>query len=82
LFWAIGTRCDPETALSVLKGMQGHRLDPRLDPRKKEQGDLTCSCAVINACKPFHWIDEFPKANVASPELRRAVREKWKGLFG
>src|SRR5256885_12408343 len=32
----------------------------------------TSSCAIINACKPYAWKDDFPITNVASPEQRRS----------
>jgi len=81
LLWAIGTRCDPETAINVIKGCKGHRLDPRIPPEKKDKGDLTCSCVIINACKPYDWLDRFPKTNIASQELKRQVAEKWVGVI-
>ena len=36
---------------------------------------------LIDACKPFHWKDEFPRTNVFAPELRRVTAEKWKALL-
>jgi 4-hydroxy-3-polyprenylbenzoate decarboxylase len=33
---------------------------------------------LVDACKPFHWREQFPASNVASPELRRKVAAKWK----
>jgi hypothetical protein len=42
---------------------------------------FTSSRAIIDACKPYDWIREFPPTNVASPELRRKVLDKWKELF-
>jgi len=81
VLWAIGTRCDPETSLTILKGCQSSWLDPRIPPDRKRAGDLTSSRAIINACKPFEWIKEFPKTNVASDAQRRQVLEKWTDLF-
>lgn len=81
LLWAMGTRCDPETSLTVLTDLQSTPLDPRLPPDKRARRDFTRSAVIINACKPYYWKSEFPPTNVASPELRRAVLAKWKGLF-
>ena len=81
VLWAIGTRCDPETTLSVVAGCPSSRLDPRISPARKAAGDFTSSRAIINACKPFDWKDEFPRTNVASAELRRQVLAKWTELF-
>jgi 4-hydroxy-3-polyprenylbenzoate decarboxylase len=65
----------------VLKGCQASALDPRIPPEKKKKRDYTSSQAIINACKPYEWIGEFPPTNVASPELRKKVLEKWRELF-
>jgi len=81
VLWAIGTRCDPATTISFLHGTMGSALDPRIPPDKKARNDYTASQAIILACKPYDWIDDFPKTNVASSELRAQIREKWKDLF-
>jgi 4-hydroxy-3-polyprenylbenzoate decarboxylase len=81
VLWAIGTRCDPETSITVLKGCPSGPLNPRIPPEQKKRGDFTSSRAVINACKPYEWLKEFPTTNVASPELRTRVLEKWRELF-
>ena len=81
VFWALGTRCDPATAIQVISGLRSTPLDPIMPPEKKERGDLTSSCAIINACKPYEWKDEFPITNIASPEQRAAVLDKWKDHF-
>lgn len=39
------------------------------------------SRAIIEACKPFEWIDEFPKVNEPSPELKQKTWEKWKNIL-
>jgi len=81
VLWAIGTRCDPETTLTVLKGCTSSALDPRIPPERKERRDYTSSRAIILACKPYDWIKDFPRTNAASPALRNKVREKWGALF-
>jgi 4-hydroxy-3-polyprenylbenzoate decarboxylase len=81
VLWAIGTRGDPATTITLLEGFQSSVLDPRIPPERKARGDLTNSRAIINACKPYEWIKEFPRTNVASPELRNQVLRKWADLF-
>jgi hypothetical protein len=36
---------------------------------------------LIDACKPFDWMDEFPEVAESSPEYIEAVRKKWRQLF-
>jgi 4-hydroxy-3-polyprenylbenzoate decarboxylase len=81
VLWAIGTRCDPETSITVLKACMSSALDPRIHPDRKKKRDFTSSRAIIDACKPYSWIKDFPPTNVASPELRKKTLEKWKELF-
>jgi 4-hydroxy-3-polyprenylbenzoate decarboxylase len=81
VFWALGTRCDPARATQVINGLRSTPLDPSMSPEQKERGDLTSSCMILNACKPYEWKDQFPITNVASPELRQATMAKWKDLF-
>ena len=81
VLWAIGTRCDPETSITILKACQSSVLDPRIPPDRKKRGDLTSSRGIIDACKPYSWIKQFPATNVASPKLRAKVHEKLKELF-
>jgi 4-hydroxy-3-polyprenylbenzoate decarboxylase len=79
--WAICTRVDPETSIEILKGTWTSDLDPRLPPEKRKRGDHTIGRALINACKPFDWRDQFPPSNVFGPEMRKRVREKWTSIL-
>ena len=78
VIWAISTRCEPKTAISIIDGNWSTLLDPILSPDKRGAGDLTSSRAIINACRPYSWIDRFPPVNALSPELREQIKEKWK----
>jgi 3-polyprenyl-4-hydroxybenzoate decarboxylase len=39
------------------------------------------SKAIIDACRPYDYIDEFPEVAEASRELQEKVRAKWRDLF-
>ena len=56
---------------------QETKTDPRIPPEQKDMGDNTNSRAIIDACRPFHWRDKFPKVNMPSPELARRAMEKF-----
>ena len=79
VLWAVATRSDPATSIDIIRDCWGTRLDPMVGPEKREKKDYSHSVAIINACKPFVWMNEFPRTNKASPELRKKVIEKWKG---
>ena len=81
VLWAIATRCDPETSLDVCRRIWSYKIDPRLPKHKKEVADYTGSVAIIDACRPYHWINEFPATTQISEELLKATEEKWGKFF-
>lgn len=77
LIWAMLTRCDPETSIDILRRMRTSPADPRLTPQQRDSRDLTNSRMIIDACRPFEWLDKFPKVNAPSLEIARKAREKF-----
>ena len=51
-------------------------LDPLLD-----KGSSTNSRAIIDACRPFERLKDFPMVARASPELTRKVKEKFDDIL-
>ena len=81
VLWAVATRCDPATAIDIVRDCWSTPLDPTLTPEKRGAGNFTNSRAIINACRPYHWKDQYPKVNRVSGELRGKTLKKWKELF-
>lgn len=81
VMWALTTRCDPERSIDIVRGFLTSPLDPMLPPEKRAGGDFTTAKVIINACKPYHWMKDFPPINRASDELRKEVIENWPSLF-
>lgn len=77
VLWAVVSRCDPETSLDIIRKGKASALDPQMSPEKKDRGDLTASTLIIDACRPFHWIEQFPPVNKLSEEMRKKIWEKW-----
>jgi 4-hydroxy-3-polyprenylbenzoate decarboxylase len=77
LIWAMITRSDPATSIDIIADAWSSPLDPRIPPEKREVGNFTSSRAIIDACRPYHWRDEFAKVNAMAPELMRKVEEKF-----
>ena len=77
LWWAMISRSDPATSIEVIKGARTSPADPTLTPEQRERGDITNSRAVIDACRPFHWRDQYPKVNAPTPNQARRAREKF-----
>jgi 4-hydroxy-3-polyprenylbenzoate decarboxylase len=70
--WAMATRCDPAEDIDIVRNAWSGPLDPR---RKK--GDNYNSRALIDACRPFDWINDFPPVAEASPEEKKRTLEKF-----
>jgi 4-hydroxy-3-polyprenylbenzoate decarboxylase len=87
VLWAVASRCAPESGVKVIPGTAVWQLDPRVRPEDRSNPDksgrrtYTAHNLVINACRPYAWIGEFPPVCVNSPELRSRIQEKWKKLF-
>jgi len=82
VLWAVSTRCDPETSIDIIRNCTTNHLDPRLSPEKRANGDYSAARAVIDACRPFHWRDRFPRAVGTSAEYQAQILRDWPELFG
>ena len=76
VIWAIATRCDPDEDLDIIRKAWSGALDPR-----KRVGDNYNSRGILDACRPFDWMSEFPPVAESSPELRAKTLKKWSHLI-
>ncbi len=74
VMWAICTRSDPEKDIDILRRLWSTPLDSTI---RKPAGAYFNSRAIIDACKPYEWIDEFPEDIRISPEMIDRVKKKW-----
>jgi 4-hydroxy-3-polyprenylbenzoate decarboxylase len=81
VFWAVTTRCDPATQTEILKDFPTSDINPRVAPEDRTQGRFIASRIVIDACRPYRWLKDFPPANVMSMERKNKIIEKWKDLL-
>ncbi|MEK6600547.1 MAG: UbiD family decarboxylase, partial [Candidatus Binatota bacterium] len=58
LMWAMLTRSDPATSMDILRRMRTSPADPRLTPEQRAARDLTNSRAIIDATRPYEWMDK------------------------
>jgi 4-hydroxy-3-polyprenylbenzoate decarboxylase len=77
LIWAMLMRTDPKESIDFITGAWDSPADPMLTPEKRANKDMTHSVAIINACRPFHWLDKFPKVNAPPAHIRRLAKEKF-----
>src|SRR5215831_15730684 len=76
VMWAVCTRCDPVADIEFFRRAWAGPLDPLLD-----QASSTNSRAIIDACRPFERLKDFPAVARASPELVARVRAKFAGIL-
>lgn len=81
VLWALATRCDPATAINVITEAWSTPLDPRIAPDARAARNFTNSVAIINACQPYHWKDQYAKTCYFPEETRRAAAAKWKDVL-
>jgi 3-polyprenyl-4-hydroxybenzoate decarboxylase len=77
VMWAITTRCEPAESVDIVRDGWSSALDPRIPPEDKARGLTSHSKLIIDACRPFAWIDKFPPTSALSPADARAVEDKW-----
>ena len=80
VLWALALRGNPEE-FDTVRGTWCCALNPLLSPQKREVGDITSSAAIITACRPYHWIKDFPPLVLIPPEVRENVEAKWGGAW-
>ena len=73
VLWAMCTRCNPADSIDILRRTWSGPLDPII-PRDQKGHN---SRAIIDACRPYEWIKDFPPVSGASEELKEHVLEKY-----
>jgi 4-hydroxy-3-polyprenylbenzoate decarboxylase len=81
VMWAVATRCEPAEGIDIVRNAWSSALDPRIAPEDKERGVTSHSKAIIDACRPFAWIEKFPPTSALSPDEAREIDEKWGKLL-
>ncbi|HEY3867155.1 MAG TPA: UbiD family decarboxylase [Actinocrinis sp.] len=78
VMWAVCTRTDPADDIETMRNTWGSRVDPLRPPG----GAPVNTRAVIDACRPFGRLADFPQVAEASRELLDAVVKKWPDVLG
>jgi 4-hydroxy-3-polyprenylbenzoate decarboxylase len=77
VMWSVCTRTEPERDIEVMRYTWGSRVDPL-----REGGPAYNSRAVIDACRPFERLAEFPEVAEASPDLLSRMTDRWPDVLG
>ncbi len=81
VMWALLTRSDPATSIDIITRATSSGTDPRISPEDRAAGLYYNSRAIIDATKPFEWIDRFPKNVSPDQEYKKKSREMFGHLF-
>jgi 4-hydroxy-3-polyprenylbenzoate decarboxylase len=73
VLWAMTTRCDPADDIEILRRCWSGPLDPIIPQERKGFN----SRAVIDACRPYERLKDFPRSVEVPAELAQSVRKKW-----
>ncbi|HYY88891.1 MAG TPA: UbiD family decarboxylase, partial [Chloroflexota bacterium] len=74
VMWAVSTRCDPGEDIEIMRKTWGSRVDPLLTDPKRPYNTR----AIIDACRPYERIEDFPRVARASPAFLRRVYDRWR----
>ena len=78
VLWAIGTRAELKTGSHFFTGVCNDQLDPMMpDEVREKRGTFEFTRIVINACRPYRWITNFPPVVYSSEKWRGKIRERW-----
>lgn len=77
LMWALSTRCHPAEDIDVLRNTWSTGLDPsQYVAEQRPYG----SKALINACKPYRHITQFPPSTLLRRDVYERVAARWAEL--
>lgn len=78
VLWALCFRTDPEKDIDIIRRTWSTPLDPMI---RKPADAFFSSRAIIDACKPYEWMQEFPREVKPNPKLEEKVKEKWGSIL-
>jgi UbiD family decarboxylase len=79
VMWAVATRTDPARDIDIIQRGVGSKNDPMFIAYQYDAP--LSSKAIIDACRPWEHLADFPAVAEASRELQDKTRAKWKDLL-
>lgn len=85
VIWAMSTRCDPSDMVDIIRGVWTSPADPAIPPSRRNMAPgqttlrhgYTMDRVLIDACRPYSWIDEFPRVNCFPQQFKDEIARKW-----
>jgi UbiD family decarboxylase len=78
VIWAIATRCYVREGIDVVKAVWASVCEPALPPEERSPRGYTSDRVLIDACRPYKWMDQFPKVNEFPRDYKDKVGAKFK----
>ena len=78
--WAMSTRCDPVKDIDFIRDMWSSPLDPMI-PHDHGVKTYLSNRAVIQACRPYERLRDYPAVARASAPVLAAVKDKFSKLL-
>ncbi|MEA3192220.1 MAG: hypothetical protein QOD26_553 [Betaproteobacteria bacterium] len=79
VMWAVATRTDPAIDIDIIQRGMGSKNDPMFIAYAYDAP--FSSKAIIDACRPWDHLAQFPAVAEASKALQEKTRAKWKDLL-
>ncbi|MFC1869737.1 UbiD family decarboxylase [Chloroflexota bacterium] len=80
VMWAVATRSRAED-IDIIRGLWTSPADPVMEQSAREANILKSSRIIIDACRPYEKLKDFPVVNKFSPEYREKTLKKWSKIF-
>jgi UbiD family decarboxylase len=77
VIWAVSTRCNAREGIDLVKNVWTSPADPAIPPNARSPRGYTSDRVLIDACRPYLWMDEFPEVNAFPPDVKEQYRKKW-----
>lgn len=79
VMWAVVTRTNPTTDIMTFDNSLGSLADPM--QQSYEPGTTYSSRAIVDACRPFKHLKDFPLVAATPRRTLEEVRKKWSSLW-
>jgi UbiD family decarboxylase len=79
VMWAVATRTDPAIDIDIIQRGMGSKNDPMFVAYRYDAP--FSSKAIVDACRPWDHLHEFPAVAEASKALQEKTRAKWQDLL-
>lgn len=79
VMWAVATRSDPERDIDIIRNAMGSKNDPMSVAYTSKA--MFSSRAIIDACRPYDHLHDFPPVAEASAKLQEKIKGKWNHIF-